>query len=186
MHIVESTSGNSVENTSGYTKSVEYKVVLDNGTALPGRSQSDNVTFKSKLNPESNEFVPRSVQQSSLNVQAPVFVPRFVQPDISPASPGHDVDGPGDSLTVSDILRGFKRVTKGDIPLLSSTATMLLEVTMFPATFDSHLSILTHLIRGSMPSDEVTCDLAEMLLKWVNYIFFITVSISYLFLSGNK
>ena len=144
----------------GDTKSAEY-----NGTHLPGRSQSDSATFKSKLNPESTEFIPRSIQQSSLNVKAPVFVPRFIQPDTGPLQ---DVGGPDDPLTVSDILQGFSRVTKGDNPLLTSTATMLLEATMFPATFDSHLSILTHLIRGSKPSEEVVCDLAEMLLKWVN------------------
>ena len=107
-----------------------------------------------------------------LNVNAPVFVPKSLeQPtavggaslEFPPAAP--------QELTPEEVLNGFSHKSSGDVPLLLTAATMLLEASHYPATFDTHLSILCHLIDKTTPTSDVLDDLAEMLLFWVRQCF---------------
>lgn len=62
---------------------------------------------------------------------------------------------------------GFERKSEGTDMLLIMAATMLLDATNFPGTFDAHLEIISELVQKKVVQDEVLEDLAEMLLTWV-------------------
>lgn len=165
---------NGIADSDSYdeTQIVRKPVPQDGGvrpSISPARSQSSD----SKLNPNSESFVPSG---SGLNVDAPVFIPRFLAttvPEVtlikSPQNVGLEEtsDDFTGILTVSDIMEGFIHKSSGEAPLLTATATMLLEASIFPATFDTHLSILSHLMEGTPPTSDVVEDLVEMLVTWV-------------------
>ena len=92
----------------------------------------------SKLNPHATEFIPRH-NTSLLNSC--------------------------DTLTALGILNGFERKCTEICALLKTAANMLLDATHFPATFDSHLEIISELVWRN-EDDDVLEDLAEMLLTW--------------------
>lgn len=141
----------------------------------PSQAISDPLlakTVSSALNPHSKEFVPQQTYRtgSGLNISAEEFVPQGLMKAAQPPSmPLEDVgDSQNGVLSVSDILQGYERRHKADTQLLTSTATMLLEVTMFPGTHDIHAQVLTSIVRGSSPGEDELLDLAEMLLSWVS------------------
>ena len=143
---------------------------LSNGyPSPPGRSSSapsPNMPM-SKLNPHSTEFIPRP-NSSSLNASAAVFVPRFG----AVAAPSDETDigeqqGNSETLTASEILGAFEKKSKETSGLLTMAANMLLDATSFPATFDTHLEIISELVLGKEVPDDVQDDLAELLLTWV-------------------
>lgn len=123
----------------------------------------------------SNDVSLSKSPSKPLNVNAPVFVPiSLEQPSVGG---GASLEFPAplvSELTPEDILNGFPHKSSGDVPLLLTAATMLLEASHFPATFDTHLSILCHLIEKTTPTSDILDDLVEMLVFWVrsiNYMY---------------
>ena len=142
--------------------SKDFQPKLVNG--LPGTSASRSQSSPAKLNPHSTEFVPRSSRK--LNVMAAEFVPTsYVPPQAASSNP--DPPPSDESLTVLDILEGFDRKSSDDDPVLVEAATMLIEATMYPGTYDDHLRELSETIKSNPPSDEVLQDVGQMLIKWV-------------------
>lgn len=165
---------NGIPDSDGYddTQVVRKSIPQDVGVR-PSISPAHSQSSDSKLNPKSEAFVPSG---SGLNVDAPVFIPRFLATTIpevtlikTPQNIGLEetLDDFTGTLTVSDIMEGFIHKSSGEAPLLTATATMLLEASLFPATFDTHLSILSHLMEGTPPTNDVIEDLVEMLVTWV-------------------
>ena len=116
-----------------------------------------------------NDATPSKSPSKPLNVNAPVFVPiSFEQPSVG-GGPSLEFPAPFiPELTPEDILNGFPHKSSGDIPLLLTAATMLLEASHYPATFDTHLSILCHLLEKTTPTSDILDDLVEMLVFWVS------------------
>ena len=165
---------NGIADSDGYddTEVVRKPIPQDRGVG-PSISPVHSQSSDSKLNPNSDEFVPSG---SGLNVDAPVFIPRFLAttiPEVTLIKPPQNVgleeplDDLTGTLTVSDIMEGFIHKSSGEAPLLTATATMLLEASLFPGTFDTHLSILSHLMERTPPTSDVIEDLVEMLVAWV-------------------
>ena len=165
---------NGIADSDGYddTQVVRKSIPQDVGVR-PSISPAHSQSSDSKLNPNSEAFVPSG---SGLNVDAPVFIPRFLAttiPEVTLIKTPQNIaleetlDDFTGTLTVSDIMEGFIHKSSGEAPLLTATATMLLEASLFPATFDTHLSILSHLMEGTPPTNDVIEDLVEMLVTWV-------------------
>ena len=116
-----------------------------------------------------NDATPSKSPSKPLNVNAPVFVPiSFEQPSVG-GGPSLEFPAPFiPELTPEDILNGFPHKSSGDVPLLLTAATMLLEASHYPATFDTHLSILCHLLEKTTPTSDILDDLVEMLVFWVS------------------
>lgn len=156
----------------------EFRPKMSNGYLGIGSGRSH--TSPSQLNPHSSEFVPQpGPRGSGLNVQAAEFVPSGSIHPISNLEPLYNDHAPFpedtedleeqfgiDILTVDDILNGFPRETSGEVPALTAVASMLLEATTHPGTFDTHLSLLTNLMKRYPPSDELLIDIAELLITW--------------------
>lgn len=131
---------------------------ISNGSG-PERSKSS----PAKLNPRSNEFVPKS----RLNVMAAEFIPLSYLPVSEPSENGKSSPVNDDDLTTLDILEGFDRRSAIDDPLLVEVADMLINATIYPGTYDKCLMDLSDSIKSTYPSDEVLCDIGDMLLQWV-------------------
>ena len=158
----------------------EFRPKMSNGYLGIGSGRSH--TSPSQLNPYSSEFVPLpGPRGSGLNIQAAEFVPSGSIHPISNLEPLYNDHAPFpedtedleeqfgiDILTVDDILNGFPRETSGEVPALTAVASMLLEATTHPGTFDTHLSLLTNLMKRYPPSDELLIDIAELLITWVS------------------
>lgn len=134
----------------------------------PTPTNTKEPTPTNGLNPTVKEFVPT---KSTLNISAPVFVPRSLEPVLVETPDGPSLEDPPNystySLTTADILNGFVHKSSGEVPLLQAAATMLIEASLYPASFDTHLSILAHLIQSTPPTSDVLEDMAEMLVSWV-------------------
>lgn len=110
-----------------------------------------------------------------LNVDAPVFVPNQKLSSGGGASLEEPPPIYYAELSPDDVVNSFPHKSTADSVLLMSAATMLLEASAFPATFDTHLSILSHLIESTTPTDDILDDLAEMLVSWVSLVLLLTV-----------
>ncbi|XP_019849559.1 PREDICTED: uncharacterized protein LOC109580618 [Amphimedon queenslandica] len=131
---------------------------------------TSNMTTPTKTTPTEttpNDVTPSKSPSKPLNVNAPVFVPiSLEQPSVGG---GASLEFPGPlitELTPEDILNRFPHKSSGDVPLLLTAATMLLDASHHPATFDTHLSILCHLIEKTTPTSDILDDLVEMLVFW--------------------
>ena len=157
----------------------EFRPKMSNGYL--GISSGRSHTSPSQLNPYSNAFVPQpGPRGSGLNVQAAEFVPSGSIHPISNLEPIYNDHAPfsedtedleeqfGIDITVDDVLNGFPRETSGEVPALTAVASMLLEATTHPGTFDTHLSLLTNVMKRYTPSDELLIDIAELLITWVS------------------
>lgn len=135
-----------------------------NGNSGAERSKSS----PAKLNPNSNEFVPKS----RLNVMAAEFIPQSYLPPVS-SDNGKAMPPNDDDLTTLDILEGFNRRSSIDDPILMEVADMLISSTVFPGTYDNRLMELSESIKTAPPSDVVLSDIGDMLIKWVCGIYYI-------------
>jgi hypothetical protein len=133
--------------------------------------QSSNSTTEIFSNSEDADITPPAGNKSSLNVSAPEFVPRALEVE---SSNGPSLEQPlyyeNDNifLTNTTILKGFNCINPHDTPLLMAAATMLIEASFHPASFDTHMDILVHMIERTPPTPEILEDLAEMLITWVS------------------
>jgi hypothetical protein len=133
--------------------------------------QSSNSTTEIFSNSEDADITPPAGNKSSLNVSAPEFVPRALEVE---SSNGPSLEQPlyyeNDNifLTNTAILEGFNCKSPHDTPLLMTAATMLIEASFHPASFDTHMDILVHMIERTPPTPEILEDLAEMLITWVS------------------
>ena len=175
----DTTSSDPVSHNDDTSSKCDTTVETDGkDTSTTNSSLSPNATTSQvpTTKPDSssvNESSPMKSKKSTLNVDAPVFVPRSLEPAPLQSSNGASLEDPPTEeyskydITTSDILDGFIHKSSGDVPLLQAAATMLIETSVYPASFDTHLSILVHLITSTPPSNDVLEDLAEMLVSWV-------------------
>lgn len=142
------------------------------------------------LNPQSRDFVSKSVSPmtiaSSLNVSAPAFVPQAPLPTVMQNGRLDDKketessvnEGVFDeeellALTPNDIINEVKypcddmKTDVGGESLLKAAAEMLIKSTIYPASFDRWKLRLEHTVKAWAPEINSLTNLAEMLIHWV-------------------
>ena len=145
------------------------------------------------LNPQSQDFVSKSVSSltiaSSLNVSAQPFVPQDPLPTMmqngqlddkkETESGAIENEGVFDeeellALTPHDIINGLDypcldmKAEVGGESLLKATAEMLIKSTIYPASFDRWKLRLEHTVKAWPPEINSLANLAEMLIHWVS------------------
>ena len=146
--------------------------------------QSQKTSWSSSLNPNSQEFVPRS---TTLNAAAPEFMPKIgLPPSMQNGNPNlqESVDDLDVDLLQLDaevavpflepqsIIDGFERVVvqkegeDGSL-LLKLVADILIKATMYPGSFESHKTKIEEAINKLPPNEDTMRNLAEMIVHWV-------------------
>ena len=168
--------------------STEY---LPSTTKLPPSStltpQSQKTSWSSSLNPNSQEFVPRS---TTLNAAAPEFMPKIGLPpsmqngnlnlqesvdDLDVDLLQLDAEVAVPFLEPQSIVDGFERVVvqkegeDGSL-LLKLVADILIKATMYPGSFESHKTKIEEAINKLPPNEDTMRNLAEMIVHWVGAI----------------
>ena len=151
-------------NSEQHTNATQRQPAQNHSASAPSKP------VMSVLNPHSKEFVPQTHPMGSgLNIGAVEFVPQGLLKagTAQPQSMPLEEEPQNELLSISDILQGYERRHKTDTSLLTAIATMLLEVTTYPGTYDMHAQVLTRIVLGCSPVEDELLDLAEMLLVWV-------------------
>lgn len=78
-------------------------------------------------------------------------------------------------LKPNDIISGFKAPfdKTNDTAILKAAAEILIKLTIYPGSFERSQMKLENTVKAWPPTDETLANLAEMLIHWVSFVWYI-------------